>query len=286
MGGLKKEKEQWRSMIDNCIIEFMSSLFVNLATIMCWDWSGDNQSLQYIPALVLGLVLMCLKDEDYFFPDATHTVTLVVWALGGYHTWIQPLARLCGQTIGFAVSIWICSFATLPHIKIHVQHPLSIVFVLEMIGTALEHMAVVYVILPLLPPENSHGGKFKFPKVKPKSHEDTTAPSNKSVMHAAITFIGVHFCLWRSLNVEMNPAITMLIAYVRCLQQKDGSHVPSSSSQLGHSSSSVVGDGSIVEPWAHATMGLWGQAVGLFVCIIYTVMYIPREAKYWPANFK
>ena len=165
MMGIKKEKEQWRSMIDNCIIEFMSSLFVNLATIMCWDWSGDNQSLQYIPALVLGLVLMCLKDEDYFFPDATHTVTLVVWALGGYHTWIQPTARLCGQTIGFAVSIWICSFATLPHIKIHVQHPLSIVFVLEMIGTALEHMAVVYVILPLLPPENSHGGKFKFPKV-------------------------------------------------------------------------------------------------------------------------
>lgn len=42
----------------------------------------------------------------------------------------------------------------------------------------------------------------------------------------------------------------------------------------------------MIEPWAHATMGLWGQAVGLFVCIIYTVMYIPREAKYWPATFK
>lgn len=124
--------------------------------------------------------------------------------------------------------------------------------------------------------------------MKPKSHEDTAAPSNKSVMHAAITFIGVHFCLWRSLNVEMNPAITMLIAYVRCLQKKDGS---SSSSLLGHASSSVVGlnDSSaitIIEPWDHATMGLWGQAVGLFVCIIYTVMYIPREAKYWPATFK
>jgi hypothetical protein len=109
-------------------------------------------------------------------------------------------------------------------------------------------------------------------------------------MHAAITFIGVHFCLWRSLNVEMNPAITMLIAYVRCLQQKDGSS-SSSSSLLGHASS-VVGlndhGGAIttIEPWAHATMGLWGQAVGLFVCIIYTVMYIPREAKYWPATFK
>jgi hypothetical protein len=106
-------------------------------------------------------------------------------------------------------------------------------------------------------------------------------------MHAAITFIGVHFCLWRSLNVEMNPAITMLIAYVRCLQQNDGPPPPSS---LG--SSSVVGlndhGGAIttIEPWAHATMGLWGQAVGLFVCIIYTVMYIPREGKYWPATFK
>jgi len=276
---IKKEKEQWRSMVDNCIIEFMSSLFVNLATIMCWDWSGDKQSLQYIPAIVLGLVLMCLKDEDYFFPDATHTVTLVVWALGGYHTWIQPCARLCGQTLGFAASIWICSFATLPHVVIHVQHPLSIVFVLEIIGTALEHMAVVYVILPLLPPENSHGAKFKFPKVKPKSHEDTVAPSNKSVMHAAITFTGVHFCLWRSLNVEMNPAITLLIAYVRCLQEGSNSNISS-----GHGGKEeALG---IITPWSHATMGLWGQAVGLLVCIVYTVLYIPREAKYWPATFK
>ena len=248
----------------------MSSLFVNLVTIMCWDWSGDNHSLQYIPAVVLGLVLLCLKDEDYFFPDATHTVTLVMWALGGYQTWAQPIARLFGQTLGLAASIWICSAATLPHIVIHVQHPLSIVFVLEAVGTALEHMSVVYVILPLLPPENSHGGNFKFPKVKPKSHEDTTAPSNKSVMHAAMTFVGVHFCLWRSLNVEMNPAITLLIAYVRQRQQQP--------------SSAAHHDFLVVDPWSHATMAMWGQCVGLLICIIYTIFYIPRETKYWPAT--
>jgi hypothetical protein len=87
----------------------------------------------------------------------------------------------------------------------------------------------------------------------------------------------------------MNPAITMLIAYVRCLQQSaTSSSPPPPSSSLGSSydNSSNHGGAIVIEPWAHATMGLWGQAVGLFVCIIYTVMYIPREAKYWPATFK
>ena len=263
--------ERWRSIIDNCIIEFMAVLFVNLTTVMCWDFSGDNQTLQFIPALVLGLVLLCLKDEDYFFPDASHTVTLVVWALGGYRNWSQPCARLLGQTVGLAVSLWICSAATLPHIVIHVQHPLSVVFVLEIIGTALEHMAVVYVILPLLPSESAHGSSFKFPKVKPKSHKDTEAPSNHSVMHAAITFTGVHFCLWRSFNVEMNPSVTILLAYIRQMQQQQQ---PLATSDH-HSDPS---------PWSHATMAIWGQLVGVLVCIVYTVLYVPRETKYWPAS--
>ena len=263
------EGEKWRSMIDNCVIEFMAVLFINLTTIMCWDYSGDNQALQFIPALVLGLVLLCLKDEDYFFPDASHTVTLVMWALGGYHTWSQPCARLLGQTVGLAVSVWICSSAALPNIVIHVQHPLSIVFTLEMIGTALEHMAVVYVILPLLSPENSQGLNFKFPKVKPKSHKDTEAPSNQSVMHAAITFTGVHFCLWRSFNVEMNPSITVLLAYVRQIQNHESEH-----------------GGGGPSPWSHATTAVWGQLVGVLVCVVYTVLYVPRESKYWPAISK
>jgi hypothetical protein len=245
----------------------MAVLFVNLTTIMCWDYSGDNQALQFVPALVLGLVLLCLKDEDYFFPDASHTVTLVVWAIGGYHTWSQPCARLLGQTVGLAVSWWICSTATLPHIVIHVQHPLSIVFALELIGTALEHMAVVYVILPLLPPDSSHGSNFKFPKVKAKSHQDSAAPSNESVMHAAITFTGVHFCLWRAFNVEMNPSITLLIAYIRQMQSET---LPSND----HSAA----------PWTHATMAIWGQVVGITVCILYTILYVPRESKYWPTS--
>ena len=269
--GEKGFGERWRSIIDNCIIEFMAVLFVNLTTVMCWDFSGDNQTLQFIPALVLGLVLLCLKDEDYFFPDASHTVTLVVWALGGYRTWSQPCARLLGQTVGLAVSLWICSAATLPHIVIHVQHPLSIVFVLEIIGTALEHMAVVYVILPLLPSENAHGSNFKFPKVKPKSHKDTEAPSNHSVMHAAITFTGVHFCLWRSFNVEMNPSVTILLAFIRQMQQQ-----PLASDHSGGAQAP--------SPWSHATMAVWGQLVGVLVCIVYTVLYVPRETKYWPGT--
>ena len=72
----------WRTLLDNFMVEFMASLFVCLATILCWTPSTTD-TLQFVPSLVLGLVLICIKDEDYFFPDTSPTVTFVLWVLGG-----------------------------------------------------------------------------------------------------------------------------------------------------------------------------------------------------------
>ena len=259
-----ENSSRWRSMMDNCMVEFLSTLFLILATIFCWNWkANDDAFVQFIPALTMGLVLLCLKDEDYFFPDASWTVTIVLWALGGYGSWVHVLARLVGQSLALAVSIWICFGATMSPIVMHIEHPLWIVFALEMFATMLEHMAVVYVIMPLLPPTNSHGANFLFPKVKPKSDHSTKAPSNPVVMHAAITFSSLHWCLWRAFGTEMNPAITLVIALLRKHQQ-----------------TAAVHDGG-TDPWHHATMAIWGQLVGLFLCIVYTAVYIPRESKLW-----
>ena len=155
----------WRSMMDNCMVEFVSTLFLILATVFCWGWKTDDAFMQFIPALTMGLVLLCLKDEDYFFPDASWTVTIVLWALGGYGSWTHVIARLLGQSIALVVAFGICKNATVPAIVVHVEQPMSIVFVLVAFATMLEHMAVVYVIMPLLPPSNSHGANFLFPKV-------------------------------------------------------------------------------------------------------------------------
>jgi glycerol uptake facilitator-like aquaporin len=54
---------KWRSMVDNCTIEFIASLFLILATVFCWSWKDDNPLLQFVPPLAMGLVLLCLKDE-------------------------------------------------------------------------------------------------------------------------------------------------------------------------------------------------------------------------------
>jgi glycerol uptake facilitator-like aquaporin len=256
---------RWRTMMDNCIVEFFATLFLILATIFAWNWKNNDDIFdQFIPALTLGLILLILKDEDYFFPDAAWTVTIVLWALGGYGSWTHVLARLVGQTLALGAAFWVCSYATIPDMVYIKEHPLWIVFMLEVLATALEHMAVVYVIMPLLPPTNSHGANFLFPKVKPKSDKHTKAPSNPIVMHAAVTFSTLHWLLWRAFGTEMNPAVTLLIAFLRQRKPLADAH-----------------HGTAVDPWHHATMAIWGQLIGLLICIIYTAVYIPRESKAW-----
>ena len=258
---------RWRSMLDNCMVEFVASLFVILALMFSWGWkANDDPFMQFIPALSIGLTLLCLKDEDYFFPDGSWTVTIVLWALGGYGSWTHVLARLVGQTLAFVAALAICTSATLPVMLLHADHPLPIVFVLEMFATMLEHMAVVYVVMPLLPADNTHGANFLFPKVKPKSDQSTKAPSNVVVMHAAVTFSALHWSMWRAFGTEMNPAITIVMAYVRDHQLHDPT---------------LTAPHMVQNPWDHATMAVWGQLVGLLLSLAYTAAYIPRESKLW-----
>ena len=242
----------WRSLLDNCLVEVIASLFINLATVLCWPDAQETGPLQFVPALALGLALLCLKDEDYFFPDGAPTVTLVLWILGGY-AWPHMLARLCGQAIAFGLALAI-ALSTEHHLKLEhrVEHTGATVFSLELVGTMVEHLAVVFVLMPLLPPTSP----AEQGKVRPKAHQDTPPPSNAAVMHAAVTFTVLHWCLWRGLCVEMSPPITLLVALLR------GTHTH----------------------WETVRMALWGQAVGLGACMAYAALFIPRETKYWPAR--
>jgi glycerol uptake facilitator-like aquaporin len=294
---------RWRTLVDNFVVEFMASLFVTLLTFLCWPHTMQDV-LQFVPALALGLVLICLKDEDYFFPDTSPTVTFVLWILGGY-TWTHVVARMAGQLLGSLVALWICLYTHLPPLNYRDHHTLSITFVMETIGTALEHMAVVYVVLPLLPPAHSkqHNSdtaapqatqtamatpmaamrhppyyyyfpnqqglvanslRFVSPRIKPKSHADAQAPSNQSVMHAAITFAGLHWCLTRGLSIEMNVPMTVLLAILRL--EKDPAY---------------SGQTSLV--WSEVTAAIWGQVVGVSLCVTYVALFAPRETKFWPA---
>lgn len=298
---------------DDFMVECMASLFVCLATILCWT-SSTTDPMQYMPALVLGLVLICIKDENYFFPDTSPTVTFVLWVLGGYG-WGHMVARMCGQTTGFAIALWICLHAELAPLRYRVEHGLPIVFALETIGTVLEHMAVVYVILPLLPPahgpqqqshhhhhrhhhhpnlnnttnDNFNNNNNAYPsyyhpyrqqplvegqynnnnndayepsgwrgvrRVKPKSHHEAQAPHNSTVLHAALVFAGLHWCLSRGFCIEMTPLTTLLLAILRSAREGDAA----------------------TSAWATATIALWAQAVGVLVTVSYVALFAPRSS--------
>ena len=242
---------RWRSLLDNCLVEVIASLLINLITVLCWPEPHDTGPVQFVPPMALGLVLLCVKDEDYFFPDGAPTVTLVLWILGGY-AWPHMVARLCGQAIGFGLALGIALSAERSKLEHRVEHTHSVVFALELVGTMVEHLAVVFVLMPLLPPS----APTEQGKVRPKAHMDTPPPSNAAVMHAAVTFTALHWCLWRGLCVDMSPPTTLLLAFLR-------------------------GEATC---WDGVAMALWGQAVGLGACMAYAALFIPRETKYWPSR--
>ena len=240
----------WRSLLDNFAVECLATLVVQLATLLCWE-------LQPVPALMLGLSFLCIKDEDYFFPDGSPTVTLVIWVLGGY-SWTHALMRVLGQLAGVTLAVCIClADKHVSMLAYRVEHTTSAVFALELVGTLVEHMAVVYVLLPLLPPSQhptlaAQNLLRVFPKVKPKSHSDTRAPSNQAVVHAAVILSTLHWCLAWGFCVEMAPMGTLARSVVL--------------SAAHHEST-----------WDEAILAWWGQVVGVAVCLVYVALYTPRQ---------
>jgi len=267
------------TLMDSFLVEVLSSILVNLSVIFSWDWSGDNFALQFIPGIALGLIMLCIKDEDYFFPDGSPMVTVLIWSMGGYFSWLHSCVRLVVHAVGFGISLWLCVSSPIPHMIYHRRYPPGVYFGMEAITTSIEHIAVVYVIMPLLPPMNSHGTKFLFPKFKPKSHPDTMAPSNSTIMHAAIVFSVIHWVFWRMLSCEMNPSVLLLLSYLRVFQEKNGIDLSADHSHDQYGSYAQTPKPSI-DHWNYCAMGLWGQVIGLVVSLLYAFLFIPRSHKF------
>ena len=234
-------------MLDNIFIEFLASLFIIISSVMYGGlkvkeedalWADPWQQL--IPAGVICAVMLCLKDGDCFFPDATPTVTLVMWCVGGYDSWIQPCARIVGQCLALGIAVWMChDVAVPPFVALGRTH--AEIFAFEMMGTIIEHMGAVYLFIPMLPALGQG-------KVRAKHHHETEAPLLGEVMHASLAFAGIHWTLRLCFMSEMNPLVTVAKACV-----------------WGHG-------------WDEALLMLWGQGVGVVVALIYIAnYYAPRK---------
>jgi len=275
---------RWNALVDSFLVELLASIFVTLSVIFSWDWHGDNFALQFIPGIALGLIMVCIKDEDYFFPDASPFVTILVWTMGGYFSWLQSVVRLSAHAVGFGIGLWICTSSPIPVMTYHRRYSVEVYFGMEALTTAIEHIAVVYVIMPLLPTTDSQGTRFLFPRVKPKSHPDTQAPSNTAVMHAAFIFSTIHWVFWRMLSCEMNPSVLITLSYLRvfqeqkCINLSPHYDLPSDYYIYGCARQPHPKE-EWSDHWKYGIVGVWGQVVGLIVSLFYAFMFIPRTYK-------
>jgi hypothetical protein len=236
----------WRNVLDNMFIEFLAALFIITAEIMYADWTDPWRQL--IPAVVICGAMVCLKDGDCFFPDATPTVTLLMWSVGAYDNhWIQPCARILGQCVatGVAIAMWRTLDGSAPkHVTLMARSHGSL-FVFETLSTTIEHMGAVYLFIPMLPLV-SQG------RVRAKHHHETEAPDTHEVMYAALAFAGIHWGLRLSFMGEMNPLVTVARA---CILWHEG-----------------TGE--------EMLLMLWGEAVGVLVAMVYILnYYAPRKQR-------
>jgi hypothetical protein len=117
-----------------------------------------------------------------------------------------------------------------------------------MITMIIEHMAAVYLFLPLIP-SLIHTQT----RVQPKNHPETKEPDNQVVMHASITFSAVHWCLRLTFLAEINPPLSLIKSVLWVWQNPEHS----------------------VEIWDECLMAVWGQCIGFLIALVYIVHYLP-----------
>ena len=125
-----------------------------------------------------------------------------------------------------------------------VERPGAVVLSFELLSTLIEHMGVVYLFIPMLPPLLGPGAR----RVKAKHHHETEAPGVPEVMQAALAFSVLHWMLRLTFMSEMHPLVTVV-------------------------KSALANEG-----WEECLMAVWGQLLGLLVAQVYTfTYYAPRK---------
>jgi hypothetical protein len=249
----------WKSLVDNFIIEALASLFVNVTAVMYGHYgfqiSEDNHAAgffadpwgQFIPSVATGIIFLTCKDEHYVPPDASPTVTLLFWSLGVYETWMHAVVRLLGHLFAFTITYLLCKDMGLIPQALPILRPPGVVFGVELIATCLEHMAMVYLLLPLFP---------------------NSARNNQSLAHVSVAFIASHWCLRVGFAAEMNPSVSLLKTLL-AVQQLPSSHAVASANATTAAAAHHGTHHTAAELWHEGLMMVWGQIIGLVICAAY-----------------
>ena len=263
------------TMFDSFIVETIASFFVCSVCVLHWaepNRPTDDWTIQFLPPLSWAFIMLSIHDRDGWFPDTSSFMTLIQWALGSYSQWDQPLVRIFGQLTGMSLCIALLSVpgvTTRDLTERHESNSASIV-VMNLAATFLDHIAAMYIILPLLPFFNSTSNSGNTNTAgsnlsRQRHHQYQLLPNKQSTNAAfshsierialsALVFAGVHWTLWKSFASEMNPLVTFVIAVQRGWQV--GTYDEAS--------------------WIRTGCAIAGQFVGLCFCLLYIITCIPK----------
>lgn len=252
--------------IDGFIVEMIASFFVCSVCVMHWaepDHLPDDWTIQFLPPLSWGIIMLTIHDREGWFPDTSSFMTIIQWSLGSYAQWDIPIIRIVGQTAGMALCIALLSVHGISTQDLTEHHEANIesIFVLNTAATFLDHVAALYIILPLLP---------FFDNINRNANQDVHQRHHlhKHLYHSptkftatverialpAFVFAGVHWTLWKTFNSEMNPMVSLVIAVQR--QWQLGSYDEAA--------------------WKRTAYSVGGQFTGLLFCVMYIYAFIPK----------
>ena len=213
-------------LFNNFMLEFVGTM-VLVYSCMYVPTSDADSLAQLVPAVAIAAVMLNLKDHSYFCPDASPITTLVLLSAGAYtrkndgtvwgqltSTWSQipdVAVRFLGQIIAYVVA-YLTIFGPNIHVFSKVPPPELLVEELSLfnegLATAVECMAMAFVLTPLLmPPANDKNGYTTY-----AAKVDIDPPSNSRLAFAAASLALIHWMLERLFRTTMNP----FIYYMHC----------------------------------------------------------------------
>ena len=200
--------------LSNASVETLGSLMLLLVTVACEVMPSVEQDLnrEWYVAVVTVLSLVCLKDEDFYPPDGAHHITAALYSIGVYDTKAEVFFRLLGQTIGVVVGWLIASQLDLSHSKpFHAKTSVGVICTIEALGTLLETLTLVYLLVPLLTVKQP-GNVWR---LKPKTDTETHTPSTERLLCVATVLVVLHWTLFSVFGADLQPAVTLVLSVLR-----------------------------------------------------------------------
>ena len=257
-----------KDLFDNAFIEFLAALILLSSAIYEPHMQGDILA-QLVSGAAIVVVMMTLKDKNYFCPDGSFMVTVVLMCAGAYTgankgvTWREKViaqakatlqhlpdifVRWTGQILAFIVLYYGVvqprrnSLKDAPFEQIMGE---SLEITNEFLATMMECVGTAFCIMPLLRPD----GDARDPNYENAfaSKTDTDPPTNKRLYVAATSLGLLRIVLERLFRTTMNPFAFVLQCEIigqECSHDKQ---------------TAVIG----------------AQFCGLFVAGVYSYMYLP-----------